>query len=227
VLASQRVQFQQSFNEIWASSAAQGSTLSYFNWYDANSPGVAYDFIHLTNVGTAVANVTVGFTACSAPSQATINPGQSAYVAIAPGYNLCSHPINCPNLQCPVPTMGGPVSVKSDQPVIASERVQWYSSFSEIWSRTQGATTAHFNWYDRASAGMNVDNIHIANLGGRSANVTVTVPGASQTAVIGESGFINFPQGTIGGPVTVTSDQPILASQRVLYYRSFSETWSS
>jgi hypothetical protein len=74
---------------------------------------------------------------------------------------------------------------------------------------------------------MNIDNIHISNLGSRNANITVTVPGASQTAVIGASGFISFPQGTIGGPVTLTSDQPIVASQRVQYYQSFSETWSS
>jgi hypothetical protein len=226
VLASQRVQFQQSFNEIWASSAPQGSTLSYFNWYDPNSPGVAYDFIHLTNVGTAVANVSVTFTSCSGTGQVSINPGQSAYTGIPPG-NPCVHPINCPNLQCPGPAMGGPVYVRSDQPVLASQRVQWYSSFSEIWSRTQGTTTAYFNWYDRASPGMNIDNIHISNIGSRNANITVTVPGASQTAVIGASGFISFPQGTIAGPVTVTSDQPILASQRVQYYQSFSETWSS
>jgi hypothetical protein len=74
---------------------------------------------------------------------------------------------------------------------------------------------------------MNIDNIHISDLGSRIANVTVTVAGVSQTAVFGESGFISFPQGTIGGPVTVTSDQPILVSQRVQYYQSFSETWSS
>jgi hypothetical protein len=38
---------------------------------------------------------------------------------------------------------------------------------------------------------------------------------------------VTFPPGTIGGPVTATSNQPVLASQRVPYYSSFNELWAA
>jgi hypothetical protein len=38
---------------------------------------------------------------------------------------------------------------------------------------------------------------------------------------------VAFPAGTIGGPVTVTSNVPVLASQRVQYYSSFNEIWAA
>jgi hypothetical protein len=34
---------------------------------------------------------------------------------------------------------------------------------------------------------------------------------------------VTFPPGSIGGPVTIASDQPVLAAQRIQYYRTFSE----
>jgi hypothetical protein len=39
----------------------------------------------------------------------------------------------------------------------------------------------------------------------------------------GAEGYATFPHGTIGGPVTVTSTQPVLASQRVQFNQSFNE----
>ena len=38
--------------------------------------------------------------------------------------------------------------------------------------------------------------------------------------------YATFAPGTIGGPITLTSTQPVLASQRVEYYTSFNEIWS-
>jgi len=58
----------------------------------------------------------------------------------------------------------------------------------------------------------------------------VSVPGVpSQTATVaaGGEGYVTFPAGTIGGPVTITSTQPILASQRVQYFSSFNEIWAA
>jgi hypothetical protein len=228
VLASQRVQFDQSFSEEWAQSAAQAVTLNYFSWFDRTSPGVAYDNIHLLNPGTIAANATISM-ACSLPVTIVIPPGGESHGTIPAG-TLCTHPINCvPPLQCGVP-MGGPLAVRSDQPLLASQRVQFYSSFDEIWAAgtAQAATTSHFNWYDRASPGMLNDNVHVFNPTAINATVTVSVPGGTpQTVILGFEGerYFNFP-GTIGGPVTVSSDQPVLASQRVQYYQSFSESWA-
>jgi len=212
VLASQRVQYYQSFNEVWAKDATQAATASYFNWFDKASPGMFNDNIHLLNPGTASASVTVSLPGASS-QVATVAPGAEAFVSF------------------PVGTIGGPVSVISSQPVLASQRVQYYSTFNEVWagSAAQAATTSYFNWFDKASPGMFNDNIHVLNPGGSSATVTVTLPGAaSQVATVaaGAEALVSFPAGKIGGPVTVSSTQPVLASQRVQYYSSFNEVWA-
>jgi hypothetical protein len=212
VLASQRVQYFQSFNEAWAKNATQAATTSYLNWFDKASPGMFNDNIHLLNPGATSATVTVSL--AGATSQvATVAPGAEAYVTF------------------PVGTIGGPVSVSSSQPVLASQRVQDYSTFNEVWAgcAAQAATTGYFNWFDKASPDMFNDNIQLLNPGGTSATVTVSMPGApSQMATVaaGAEAFVSFPAGKIGGPVSVSSTQPVLASQRVQYYSSFNEVWA-
>ncbi|TMG15887.1 MAG: hypothetical protein E6H99_15290, partial [Chloroflexi bacterium] len=67
MLASQRVQFQQSFNEVWAQSASQAASTSYINWFDKASSGMLNDNIHVLNPGAAPASVTVSLP--GAPSQ--------------------------------------------------------------------------------------------------------------------------------------------------------------
>ena len=214
ILASQRVQYYQTFNEVWAQSAAQASTTSYINWYDKASAGMFSDNIHLLNPGTASASVAVSLP--GAPTEtATVAPGAETYVTFPAG------------------TIGGPVKVNSDQPVLASQRVGYKSSFNEVWaaSAAQAGTTSYFNWYDKASPGMSNDNIHLLNPGASSSTVTVSVPGASPrtvTLLAGAQSYVTFPAGTIGGPVTVFSPNgPVLASQRVQYRDSFNEVWAA
>ena len=106
--------------------------------------------------------------------------------------------------------------------------MQYYSSFNEVPALTaaRAATTSYINWYDKASAGMVNDNIHLLNPGNASASVTVSVPGATaQVVTVGPGGevYVTFPSGTIGGPLTVSATQPVLASQRVQYYQTFNE----
>ncbi len=94
---------------------------------------------------------------------------------------------------------------------------------------TYTAFAYYFMWYDKASPGMLNDNIHIVNTSGSSANIIVSVSGKSIALAPLASGaevFPSFPQGTIGGPVVVNSDQAILVSQRVQYYQSFNEVWA-
>jgi hypothetical protein len=200
VLASQRVQYYSSFNEVWAESAAQAAMTSYVNWYDKASPGMFNDNIHLLNPGGTSATVTVSLSGAT-PQMVTVAAGAESYVTFPAG------------------SIGGPVTVSSSQPVLASQRVQYYSTFNEVLaeSAAQAATTSHFTWYDKASAGMFNDNIHLLNPGGTSATVTVAA---------GAEAYITFPAGSIGGPVTVSSSQPVLASQRVQYYSSFNEIWA-
>jgi PQQ-like domain len=211
VLASQRVQYNQTFNEVWAAGAGQAAATSFLNWYDKASPGMNNDNIHLLNPGATSATVTVTLPGAT-PQTVSVAAGAEAYV-------------NFPGM------IGGPVLVSSTSPVLSSQRVQFNQSFNEVWSASaaQAATTSYFNWYDKASAGMFNDNIHLLNPGTTSATVTVSLPGATSqvvTVAAGAEMYVNFP-GSLGGPVTVSSPQAVLASQRVQFYQTFNEIWSS
>jgi hypothetical protein len=46
------------------------------------------------------------------------------------------------------------------------------------------------------------------------------------TVVAGSETYVTFP-GQIGGPVSVSSTQAVLSSQRVQFYSSFKEIWSA
>jgi hypothetical protein len=218
VLASQRVNLYQSFNEIWAESAAQASTQSYVTWYDST---FYYDNIMVLDPGSSTANVSLDFCGGSGPATGGMIPPGGLLYFTAPAMCLGSHCIACPWV--------GPLMISSDQPVLASQRVQYNSSFDELWTASAGhaAVTGYFNWYDRASPGMWNDNIHLFNPGTVVATVTVSLPGATPQVVnVPGVSYVNFP-GAIGGPVTITSTQPVLSSQRVQYFSSFSEIWSA
>ncbi len=213
VLASQRVQYYQSFNEVSALTAAQASTTSYFNWFDKASPGMVADNIHLVNPGVGMATGSV-----SVPGAGSIGfnveAGAETYVTFPAG------------------SIGGPVIVNSSLPVLASQRVQYYQSFNEVVSApaTRATPTSYIMWFDKASPGMVADNIHIVNPGASTASVTMTLPGTSSitlTVAAGAEIYANFPSGSIGGPLTITSTQPVLAAQRVQYYQTFNEVPSS
>jgi spore germination protein YaaH len=210
VLASQRVQYFSSFNEVLAMNGTQAATTSYLSWFDKATAGMVGDNIHVLNPGATVANVTVSL-AGAAPIVFPLQAGQETYVTFPHG------------------TIGGPVTVSADQPVLASQRVQYFQTFNEVVARsaTQATTTSYFNWFDKATAGMVGDNIHILNTGASTANITVTLAGAAPIVFplqAGQATYVTFLPGHIGGPVTVTSSQPILASQRVQYFQSFNET---
>ncbi|HEV2476403.1 MAG TPA: choice-of-anchor Q domain-containing protein, partial [Candidatus Dormibacteraeota bacterium] len=84
----------------------------------------------------------------------------------------------------------------------------------------------YFNWFDLASPGMKADNIHLLNTSGSTANVTVSMLGAnpiSASVAAGAERIVSFGPGHIGGPVAVSSDQQIRATQRVEYYSTFNE----
>jgi len=209
LIASQRVAYYQSFNEVAARTAADASTSQFFNWYDNASPGMSADNIHLVNPGPATATVTVSLPG-SSPLAFTLAPGQESYGAFPAG------------------TIGGPVAVTSSAPVLASQRVTFNQSFNEVAATpaAKASTSLFFNWYDSASAGMSVDNVHLVNPGPAAAAGTVSLPGAAPLAFSlapGQETYVAFPAGTIGGPVAVTSSAPVIASQRVSFFGSFNE----
>jgi len=210
ILASQRVQYFQSFNEVVAHSAGDASQLSYFNWFDSSTPGMVGDNIHLLNPSASVtAHVTVSFFSLSIP--VTIGPGVETHVTFS-GHHI-----------------GGPVVVSSDSPVLAEQRVQYFHSFNEVGSEdpnAQAGTTLYLMWFDTATPGMVGDNIHVLNSSSSTATVSVSLPGATTihfTLAPGAETHVSFGAGHIGGPITITSDQPVLGAQRVQYFQSFNE----
>ncbi len=218
VLASQRVQFQNTFNEVWASSAALASGSSFVNWFDKASTGFSNDNIHLLNPGLATVSVTVSEDGGLNSATVNVAAGAETYVTF------------------PFGVIGGPVKILVNGPgaVLASQRVQYNQSFNEVWAEGPGFAVQNSNfimWYDKASTGFAQDNIHLLNPGTATAFVTVTEGSTVLSAIVpadGES-YVTFPQGTIGGPVkiTVTTGPGILAAARVQYYQTFNEIWAA
>jgi hypothetical protein len=73
------------------------------------------DNIHLLNPGGTSATVTVSVPGAT-NQVVTVGAGAEAFVTFPAG------------------KIGGPVVVSSTQAVLASQRVQYYSSFNEIWA---------------------------------------------------------------------------------------------
>lgn len=184
----------------------------YFTWYDQQTPGLI-DWVLMANPsvgqGSARASVLVGATTFA---DRDINVGAPAETPMFPG------------------VMGGPVTIQSTQPLVASQRVLYKNSFNEIAAVTDTAlaTTYYFTWYDSdRNSGMMGDWILIANMGSSSANVQVYIGGLLKgTYSIGPGDRVTpwYPN-TTDGPVRVvsTNGQPLIVSQRVIYQDSFSE----
>jgi hypothetical protein len=209
VLASQRVQYFSTFNEVWSQPAALAATTTLMNWYDKASDGFIQDNVHLLNPGATSATVSVSMPN-AATLTATVASGAETYVKFPQG------------------TIGGPVTVTSSVPILTSQRVQYNQSFNEVWSQTatQASTVSRFSWFDKASTGFNNVNVHLLNAGATAATVSVSMPNAATqtvTVAAGTETYVTFPFGTIGGAVTVSSSTPVLAAMRAQYYSTFNE----
>jgi hypothetical protein len=220
VLASQRVQYYQSFNEEWGQAPGSAAAGLQFSWYDhKSSPGFKNDNIHVwdpTGAALSASSLTVSIPGCS-PSAYQASSSELIY-------------------SCPFGSgFGGPVTITSTgNPVLASQRVQYYQSFNEVpgVSPTLATTLFYFAWYDHISdPGFKNDNIQVWNPSTTTtAMVSYSIPGnpgcssASPVAVApGSYAIFNCSTG-FGGPVVVSSTGTgILVSQRVQYYSSFNE----
>jgi outer membrane protein assembly factor BamB len=213
VLVTQRTVFDQTFSERAAVAAASLGTSLTFPWYDWATPEFGSDYFYVANPGATAANVSI-----SLPGATTLNfmvgAGSATFKTFPHG------------------TVGGPVKLTSDQPVTASQRVLFLNSFTEIPASlpASASTSLVFPWYDWASPDFGSDYFYIAVPGATMANVTINLPGATALHVAvaaGTATFKTFPHGTVGGPVTITSDQPVLVSQRSLFDGNFSEVAAS
>jgi len=208
-MASLRAWYYQSLSEMPALHSFNAATTLYLPWYDLASPGANAETIHIANVGSAVATGTIQMT--KGPAIAfTVQPGHDGYFAFPPG------------------TIGGPVTISSTQPVLATMRAWYYQSLSEVWAKAAGAAgpVIDFSWYDRASAGVTAQTVHVANVSGSPATGTISLPGATPiqfSVANGQDIYLAFPPGTQGGPLVIAASQPVIASLRGWYYQSLTE----
>lgn len=185
----------------------------YFTWYDQLSPGLK-TWVLMANPATgesaARAAALVGPVTCA---DRVIGVAAPAQTQSFPG------------------VMGGPVTIATMQPLIASERSIYNDSFNETAAvpGTSLSSANYFTWYDSTPQdGMTGDWILIGNMGAAAANVQVYIAGALKgTYALPPGGRVTpvYP-GTIGGPVKVvsTNGQPLIVSQRVIYRSAFTET---
>lgn len=206
VFASQRVQYVDTFNETLARTTQDQGPDLVFNWYDHASPGMWNDNVHLVNPQSTAVQATVS--AAGAAQTVTV-PAGGTYI------------VNLGNV------IGGPLKVHSALPLIASQRVQYYSSFNEVGGTpaTAASPSIWMPWYDSASPGMVTDNVHVVNPGTSPVSISVDTPAGTQTFVLapGAEGYASWP-GTMGGPVHVHSTGgAVIASQRVQFFQTFNE----
>jgi len=206
-----------SFDEYMGLPTNQLTTEYWFTWYDQRSPGL-YTWVLVGNPSeTEHAFVDIFIDGEKQGETHDIPPGGR----ITPTY---------PG------TMGGPVRVKSDIPVFASERTIWAQnhngkeiySFNEVmgYPANQFTDEYWFTWYDQFSA----DTYAWVLVGNPSetehAYVEIFIGGEKQgeTHDIPPKGRITptYP-GTMAGPVRIKSDIPVFASERVIAGTSFNE----
>jgi hypothetical protein len=197
------------FDEIVGTPSWYVSKEHYFTWYDL--AGASIDNIHIINLGASTATINIwiaGILKTSTPI--TLPSGEQTYV-------------NYPGV------VGGPVHIVSDQPIRVTQRIVGWGGFKEVFSVPAEllASAYYFTWYDWASPPVTWDALHFMNPSAtQTAHITIWIGGANMgTATLppGQAGYATF-QSTINGPVLITSDIPIMATQRILGWSSFEET---
>ena len=221
LLASQRVLFRESFNEVSGYPTDELSSEYLFTWYDSDrNSGIMGNWVLVANHGGVPADVDiyVGTRLLARFSRAGGNPIPAGGM-VAPRFQQLT---------------GGPVRVVSSngQPLQASQRIIFRDSLEEV----QGVAAAdlsgslRFPWYDSMLINYMKGNwLLIGNHGSGDAVIEISIGGRrmrdpdsprNDYFVIPEGGLktLQF-HNTMGGPVQVTcvTGQPLLVSQRVLY----------
>ncbi len=225
LIASQRVLFHDSFNEVMGTPEEKLTDSYEFTWYDnKRENSMAGNWVLVSNHGSEPADVEISIGGVLMASYTAAGGN-----AMAPGA-----------IVTPVfpGVMNGPVTVRSTnhQPLIVSQRVLFKESFNELMGYPSANLGSEylFTWYDSLKVnGMRGDWTLVANRGAEPADVDIFVANelkARYSAVTGNAipvGGMVTPQfsGLMAGPVRVvcTNGQPLMASQRVLNRDSFEE----
>jgi len=209
ILSTQLVIGWSDFDEIVGTPSWYVSTEHYFTWYDL--AGASIDNIHIINPSASTAHVDIWIAGVlKTTTPITLLSGAQTYVNYAG-------------------VIGGPVRIVSDQPIRVTQRIVGWGGFKEVFSVPSEllASGYYFTWYDWASPSVTWDALHFMNPSTtQTAHITVNIGGVvmgTVTLTPGQADYRTY-QGTINGPILITSDIPIMATQRILGWSSFEET---
>ncbi len=191
----------------------------YAPWYDSVSPGMNGNWVLIGNQADTTATVDVYIGGAWKPNPADKSghfyvPARGKVTPVFPG------------------TIGGPVQVisRGGEELLVSQRVLYRDSFNETMAvrDTDLDTGYSFTWYDSKSPQIHGDWILVSNPGTQAAAVDVYIGGSLMHHYDIPAGGKITPTfaSERRGPVRVvsTNGEKIIASQRVLYGDSFSET---
>lgn len=202
-VVTQRVHYNNSFNEVEGIPESKLSTYFIFPWYDHKSGGMS-NWLLVTNTNSSTANISIKLGGETVSSQ-QVQPYRT-WTATFPGQ------------------MDGPLEINSDIPVAASQRVHLFSSFNEIMGipQSQLSTDIVFPWYDQLNPNMK-DWLIVTNPNNSTATISVALKGetlVSNVQIAPYSSWTPSFSQKCGGPLRVTSSIPVAASQRVHYYNT-------
>jgi hypothetical protein len=193
-----------SYSELMALPNRQLDTTYWLPWYNNVDMDSALRFGNVSGLPATV-HVYIGGTEMDG-SPFSLGVGESMRISF-PGVN------------------SGVVQITSDQPIVAAERIIFSpygsrTSYSELMALPdrQLSSTYWLPWYDNVGTDT---ALRFGNVSSWIANVHVYIggvemPGSPFSLGIGASTRISF-TGVKNGPVTIISDRPIVAAQRVIY----------
>ncbi|MHB9111240.1 MAG: hypothetical protein ACYC4D_01225 [Thermoleophilia bacterium] len=218
VIASQRVlsNYGAAFNEVPGIPAGELSADYLWTWYDQASPGYT-DWVLIANPNDAPVTYQIKI-------GSDIQPCPVGGCIIA-ARDKVTHTFNG--------KIDGPLEViATGGNVIASQRIVASSSFEEVpgYPKSTLASDYHWTWYDMASAG-SANWVLVANPGDTEVHYQISIAGmvqdcepGKQTCTIAahDKATPIFP-GKMNGPVEVSADGNVVASQRVTWNGYFNE----
>jgi hypothetical protein len=190
--------------EVNAQPICAAGTKMVLTWYDQKDAGFTQDDVILANPNSGEEEVTVTFSNGAGGSADVEVPAKGATAVSFPGVT------------------GGPVivTVIDNDPIFASRRTVYYSSFNETNAVPVSGNSCAPNasallpWYDQYDEGFTLDNVTLVNLSTTDSEYISEQLGAYNSGIIGLSVFPdlgcanygNFP-GHVGGPVYLVCEQ--------------------
>ena len=207
VIATQRVLYNNTFNEFAGIPANSLTDKYYFTWNDTTTTQNAWTLVANPPSATSNVNVEIKIGGITRFTK-TLVPGE-IWTPFLPNY------------------IGGPVEVIATGNVIATQRVLYNNTFNEFAGIPANSLTDkyYFTWNDTTTT-QNAWTL-VANPPSATSNVNVEIKIGgitrfTKTLVPGEI-WTPFLPNYIGGPVEVIATGNVIATQRVLYNNTFNE----